>query len=258
MPARLSIIAAIILTLVSGYLSWQTRSKVNGLKGDLAAAQTQATTAESKVADAAKSAKEAKEAAENAAKDKEAAETALTTAKSDADKAKADLTSAKADVDAKQKEIDDLKAKIAAAPTPAPGPDPALDEMKKQLADADAKMKEQQQVVESLQKKQTETEQHAQQLEQEEARRKTAVSLPGLEGKVVAVNPSWNFVVLNVGDRQGIVMNSTLVVKRGGNSVARLRVTSVEPATSIADIVPGTVPKGTYVQPGDVAIVPRS
>lgn len=258
MPARLLITVAIVLTLVSGYLSWQTRSKVNGLKGDLVAAQGQASSAEAKAADAAKTAKDAKATAEAATKDKEAAETALAAAKSDADKATAALNAAKADVDAKQKQIDDLNAKIAAAPTPAAGPDPALDDMKKQLADADAKMKEQQQIVETLQKKETETEQHAQELEQQEARRKTLMSLPGLEGKIVAVNPSWNFVVLNVGDRQGIVMNSTLVVKRGGTSVARLRVTSVEPATSIADIIPGSVSKGKFVEPGDVAIVPRS
>ena len=62
---------------------------------------------------------------------------------------------------------------------------------------------------------------------------------PGLQGRVLAVNSGWNFVVLSVGDKQGVVINSTLLVVRGNEPIARLRVTSVEPSTSIADVLPG-------------------
>jgi len=41
---------------------------------------------------------------------------------------------------------------------------------------------------------------------------------------------------------------------RGNEPVARLRVTSVEPSTSIADVLPGSVRRGVSVQPGDTVI----
>ena len=68
------------------------------------------------------------------------------------------------------------------------------------------------------------------------------------------MNSGWNFVVLSVGDKQGVVINATLLVVRGNEPVARLRITSVEPSTSIADVLPGSVRRGVTVQPGDTVI----
>ncbi|MEI9894122.1 MAG: hypothetical protein WDN28_09605 [Chthoniobacter sp.] len=44
-----------------------------------------------------------------------------------------------------------------------------------------------------------------------------------------------------MGDMQGVMVNSSLIVVRGSDPIARLRITSVEPSTSIADVLPGTV-----------------
>lgn len=76
----------------------------------------------------------------------------------------------------------------------------------------------------------------------------------GLEGKILAVNPAWNFVVLNLGDRNGVVSNAEMLVKRGTNLLGKIRITSVEPSTSIADIVSNSVAKGISIQPGDTVI----
>jgi len=76
----------------------------------------------------------------------------------------------------------------------------------------------------------------------------------GVEGRVLAVNPAWNFVVLNLGDKQGVVNNAELLVKRGRQLVGKVRITSVEPSTSIADIVANSVPSGTVISPGDNVI----
>ena len=43
-------------------------------------------------------------------------------------------------------------------------------------------------------------------------------------------------------------------VPRGGQTVARLKITQVEPSSSIADVVPGTMQRGQSVQPGDMVI----
>jgi uncharacterized phage infection (PIP) family protein YhgE len=76
----------------------------------------------------------------------------------------------------------------------------------------------------------------------------------GLSGKVLAVNPGWNFVVLSVGDKQGAAVGANMLVMRGGEPIAKAKITSVEPATSIADVVPGSVRRGITVQPGDQVI----
>ena len=76
----------------------------------------------------------------------------------------------------------------------------------------------------------------------------------GLEGRILAVNQAWNFVVLNLGDKNGVVGNAEMLIKRGTQLVGKVRVTSVEPSTSIADIVANSVPRGLSIQPGDNVI----
>jgi hypothetical protein len=61
-------------------------------------------------------------------------------------------------------------------------------------------------------------------------------------------------VVLNIGDRQGLKANTPMLVVRNGQQVARVRVTSVEPATAIADVLPGTLARGDAVRPGDTVV----
>jgi DNA repair exonuclease SbcCD ATPase subunit len=84
--------------------------------------------------------------------------------------------------------------------------------------------------------------------------RKRVDQLNKLTGRILAVNEAWNFVVLNLGDKNGIASNTELLVKRGTTQIGRVRVTSVEPASSIADIIPGSLSRGLSIQPGDYVI----
>ncbi|HTR42601.1 MAG TPA: hypothetical protein VMH87_13395 [Pseudomonadales bacterium] len=66
------------------------------------------------------------------------------------------------------------------------------------------------------------------------------VTLPaGLRGEVMAVDPKWEFVVLNVGENQGVLPNGELLVSRDGKLVAKVIVRSVQRDRSIANLVPG-------------------
>jgi hypothetical protein len=76
----------------------------------------------------------------------------------------------------------------------------------------------------------------------------------GTRGRVMAVNPGWGFAVLSIGDKQGAAANKVMIVGRGGQAIGRLKITSVETHQSIADIIPGSFVKGTYVEPGDEVI----
>jgi hypothetical protein len=62
----------------------------------------------------------------------------------------------------------------------------------------------------------------------------------GLRGKVLAVDPKYDFVVLDIGQKEGAVMNGKLLVNRNGKLVAKLKITEdVQPERCIANVMPG-------------------
>jgi myosin heavy subunit len=76
----------------------------------------------------------------------------------------------------------------------------------------------------------------------------------GVRGTVLAVNQAYNFVVLNMGGRQGVEANSEMLVLRGGTPIGKIRISSVEPSTAIGDIITSSLARGVQVQPGDIVI----
>jgi hypothetical protein len=66
------------------------------------------------------------------------------------------------------------------------------------------------------------------------------VKLPAdLRGRILVVDPKWDFVVLNVGDDQGVREDGELLVSREGKLVAKVIVRSIQKNRCIANIVPG-------------------
>ena len=66
------------------------------------------------------------------------------------------------------------------------------------------------------------------------------VPLPSsLKGKVLVTDPKWNFVIINVGQDQGVLEQGELLVNRNGRLVAKVRVRSVQKDRSIANVMPG-------------------
>jgi hypothetical protein len=60
-----------------------------------------------------------------------------------------------------------------------------------------------------------------------------------LKGKIIAVDPKWDFVVLNIGGDQGVLDDGEMLVSRNGKLVAKVIVRSVQKDRSIANVVPG-------------------
>jgi hypothetical protein len=60
----------------------------------------------------------------------------------------------------------------------------------------------------------------------------------GTKGKVVAYDPKYEFVVLDIGQNQGIVPDARLLINREGKFITKVKVTHVEPNRSIANIMP--------------------
>jgi hypothetical protein len=171
-------------------------------------------------------------------------------------KEKADLQTK---LDANQNEIASLQKRVeeaqkAAKPveSPAAGAQPA--DLQAQLNDArrqlDSAEKEKAFLYEKLQS----TQERSTQVQEEKKRRETGVRRAGVRGTVLAVNQAYNFVVLNLGARHGVEPNSEMLVLREGTLIGKIRISSVEPATAIGDIITSSLARGVQVQPGDTVI----
>ena len=66
------------------------------------------------------------------------------------------------------------------------------------------------------------------------------VELPAkLLGKIVVSDPKWEFVVLNIGEDEGVLPYGEMLVSRDGKLVAKIIVRDVQKGRSIANLMPG-------------------
>jgi seryl-tRNA synthetase len=176
-------------------------------------------------------------------------------------KEKADLETK---LDEKQKEIASLQTPVQEAKknqnaSPADNSATAsaadllsqVDDLRRQLDSAE---KEKAFLSEKLQDIQDRADQPKEGKKRREAAREAAPHRTGLRGAILAVNQAYNFVVLNLGTRHGVESNAEMLVLRDGALVGKIRISSVEPATAIGDIITGSLARGAQIQPGDNVI----
>ncbi len=253
---KILVFASVAISLATAGLGFVNKGKLGETKESLATAESGKQAAEQKASVAEKSLKTKSDELTTAVAEKEQAVAQASQAKSDLDKATASLseattkaTTAESALAQAQAENETLKKQVADASAtpgtaPAAGPD----------AETLAKLQEQETLIQSLQSQLDSTKVAVKQADDEKKMRLEKTMKKGTEGRVLAVNPAWNFVVLNLGDKQGVVNNAELLVKRGTRYLGKVRVTSVEPSTSIADIVANSMPQGTTITPGDNVI----
>ncbi len=88
---------------------------------------------------------------------------------------------------------------------------------------------------------------------EEQAKNRREGKLPaGLTGHVLAVNDEWNFVVIDIGAKQGVIENVPMIVSRDGALIGKVKITSVEPSVCIADVMPEW--KQGQIQEGDTVM----
>jgi uncharacterized protein YhaN len=61
---------------------------------------------------------------------------------------------------------------------------------------------------------------------------------PGLRGKVVAVDPKFGFVVLDIGTDQGVLARGVMMVDRDGKLLGKVRIKNVGKDRCVANILP--------------------
>ncbi|HEX3817570.1 MAG TPA: hypothetical protein VHW03_04715 [Chthoniobacterales bacterium] len=186
------------------------------------------------------------------------AESKAASAAADLTKAEEEKTVVEAKLHASEEQIADLKKRAdEATEPPLPGsPDAVpvpndvkaqLDDVKQELAAAEAEKSLLADKVQAAQDR-------VAALEAANKRRGSGANMAAVHGKVLAVNQAYNFVVLSVGERQGVIANAELLVMREGSLIGKIRISSVEPTTSIGDIISNSLPRGVEVQPGDTVV----
>jgi hypothetical protein len=214
----------------------------------------------------------AQQQAATASAKERAAEEKLDSANAAAQAATAQLAPVQSSLDAANAQVATLNSQVAAmkqqlvtfqnAPTPPPTPtgvpQDQYDKVNAALKDAQAQIDELNTVKETLSNKEKDAESRADDLQKVVDHYKGSVLRNGLQGEVLAYNPGWNFVVISIGDHQGAVANAEMILQRGGSQIGKIRITEVEPSTSVADVIPGSLARGVRVQPGDLVIFPGS
>ncbi|MEI8341069.1 MAG: hypothetical protein WCH43_05970, partial [Verrucomicrobiota bacterium] len=229
---KILLVISIVLIAVSAGLGFMTMGKKAALRQDLVASEAAKKTAQDDTAKAQGDLKASKAQLASAAEE-------IKTTKSDLSTAQDEARSGKTKIADLQTQLDAANQKIASQSSTGPSTEPAAENpLAGKLKESEAKVAELEQVNQTMTTKVTEAEGKAKSMEGELAHYKGQARAKGLEGQVLAVNGAYNFVVLSIGDRQGVVMNAQMVIFRGDRMVARVKVTSVEPSTSIADIIP--------------------
>jgi hypothetical protein len=170
-----------------------------------------------------------------------------------------DKTELQAKLEANQNEIGSLQKRIeeaekAAKPAASPVAPASSPELQAQLEDARRQLDSAEKEKAFLSEKLQTAQERPTQIREEKKRREPGPRRTGVRGTVLAVNQAYNFVVLNLGARQGLEANSEMLVLREGTLIGKIRISSVEPATAIGDIISSSLARGVQVQPGDTVI----
>ena len=255
MPKILIGVSILLLTL-SVLFGFLNTSKVKSLRNELVT-----TTSGREVADRARLTSEKKLKAHET--EVAAANSKATAAEAKANSSETELTKAqneKAELDAKlqasETQIADLQKRVADAVGGVPGAPEGVapNELKAQLDDTKRQLEAAEQEKAMLADKMKSAQDRLAALEEDKKRRESGANKPGVHGTVLAVNQAYNFVVLSMGDRQGVVPNSEMLVLRQGSLIGKIRISSVEPTTSIGDILTNSLARGVQVQPGDTVV----
>ena len=249
------VILSIVLTAASAVLGYLNQGKLAEARKSVVDSEIAANQAKTQLAKAQGDLKTAAQNLATTVAEKDQIGSKLSGTQSELDKVKgqitglstdktsleAQVTQLSADLQAKNQELE--RRGIAGSSAPAEA-----------TSDQQAQLAEQQTLITKLQGDLDSARSQLSSLTKEKQDRLHQRMRNGLSGRILAVNPAWNFVVLNLGDKNGVVSNAELLVKRGTQLIGKVRVTSVEPSTSIADIVANSVPQGATISPGDDVI----
>ncbi len=236
MLIRIFLIVAIVAALAAGALSFtQVRGKITTLMQQRDDYHTQLTQTQGQL--------------DNTKKDLAKTQDALKQTEQDLATAKAEREKAVATAAAQTKRADDLSEKLTKA---AQDRDEAQGKLAaytdsgltaKEVADLSRSLKKAQNTIDAINEEKLLMSRTIDRLNNQIAEimgTNYVVKLPAaLRGRILVVDPKWDFVVLDIGDDQGVKEDGELLVSRDGKLVAKVIVRSIQRNRCIANIVPG-------------------
>lgn len=149
------------------------------------------------------------------------------------------------------KELDEKKADIEKIVNALP-PGTTIEQVQAQLKDYHDQLTTLEQEKKILNESLVKLETDLKNLRDHDQRKKDGKMPEGLTGHILALNEDWNFVVIDVGANQGVVENAAMIVYRNGTLIGKVKISSVEPTISIADILPEW--KQADIREGDTVV----
>src|SRR6266436_713939 len=261
---------AIAFLVLAGFFGFLNTQKVKALRTNAANAQVARDAAERRQANANLNAPPGGAAGTDQGGKVAEAEDRATKAEAELAQVQKEKTDLQAKLDVNQQEIASLQKRAEEAgknANPSVAGSPATDTV--QTADLQSQVDDLRRQLDSAEKEKAllaekiqGSQQRSSQPKKTKKRRETASTQretvsprrAGVHGTVLAYNQAYNFVVLNLGARNGVETNSEMLVLRDGTLIGKIRISSVEPATAIGDIITNSLERGVQVQSGDTVI----
>lgn len=152
----------------------------------------------------------------------------LAKTRTELDVSKAKVTELTDNLEAKEAELAQSKGRVDQLEQDKAGLQTQIDEMNNQLVKSEEEMRDCQDQVATLDKI----------IKDMEASTGGKKLLPvGLTGRIIAVNPDWNFVILDLGSDSGLVPGAEMIVHRGDQLVGRVHISAVQKNMAVAEIL---------------------
>lgn len=247
---------AVGLLAVAAFFSYRNTAQFKAERELLAVAQQNAQDVEQQLAAARQALNENQIARKKVEDEITARDKSIADAKAKADALAQEADNQKPELEKITSRLDDLKVQI--------GQTGSLDEVKDKLAQLQQEKAQMEEEVSALRNQIAVAVERAENLSNQintmrirEAWQSAGVIEDDFRSRVRSVDNDWGFVVLDAGNRSGVVSGAVLDVVRGGQQVGQLRVTNVEQNRAVADIIDGSVAAGNAIQPGDSVRVSR-
>ncbi|MDK3157201.1 hypothetical protein QPK87_11510 [Kamptonema cortianum] len=253
-------VITLILVIVAGYLSYVVFNKRTEDTNTITQKETQIQQAQAEVKKKSDEVESALKEVEQKTSEVQAATERAQKAQKELDDAQKKVSDLQSQVTNKDDEIKKIQAEFDTYKQQFDGLSPEQLQAEKQNYENQIQMltEEKEVLSKGLEKAKADL---AELMEKEE-RRRTGVMPMGTRGKVVSFNADWNFVVIDIGDKQKVVEGVQMLLYRGNVLLGRVKIRTVERNSSVADIVAvtdaamqGAGPRKVLdIQPGDIVI----
>jgi myosin heavy subunit len=226
---RIILVVTILLSLGAGVLSFLTKQEAENVLDEKRTAMAKSQTLEAEVKKLTATKKDSESKIGELTKTTEEH-------KSEAEKVRTEMTSRQGEIAKSKSRLKELEAEVS---TPKINPE------------TEAKLASLNEQLEKVQKTASEQEKRAEQLaiQLENERKKKVEEARKVEiakvekrknalGRILAYDAGWSFVVFSLGDADGVTPESELEVQRGGQPVARLSISKIQPQQTTANLMP--------------------